>query len=982
MEKTYIRLNNQLNQPANGVIQLEKDQLAVKAYFKEEVLPNLRRNPNTYERIQGLIQEGYYEWQVFSKYSKEFLEKIYAYVEGFNFRFKSLMGAHKFYKQYSLRDKDGKYLETYEDRVALNALYLADGNESLAQELAHSMMHQVYQPATPTFMNVGKSSRGSLISCFLINVSDDLNSIGRSFNSVIQLSKQGGGVGISLTNLRESGAPIKGIPNSASGVVPVMKNYEDQLSYANQLGQRQGAGAVYLSVFHPDIMEFLSTKKENADEKIRVKTLSLGLTVPDKYYELVRNDEDMYLFSPYDVEREYGVPFSELDITAEYENLVANPNIKKKVLRARDLETEISKLQQESGYPYIINIDVANRANPVDGNIIMSNLCVTGDTLLLTDNGYVTARKLFRSTASLQVVIDDRTKEMNFAQTGTTVVEAAPMALTARNAEVYQLTTEEGFNIKATEWHKFYIYEGKKVVKKQLNELHVGDQVLMQSAPGGFGDKNDVKLVHLIGKTLKKNVDELLPTLTDFKFFTDTNEKVLDWLNQADEESLSYLVSALKKGEDAKGEVKLILKNENLAEGLQLLLLKMGIISTISPADDYSLVFKVTQKPTDLTATIASIEKAGVEDVYDTTQEDYHSLIFNGFVTGNCSEILQSQTTSKIRDDQTYEVVGEDISCNLGSINIPNIMQNVENFGLEIATAVKALTYVTDNTAINEVPSIKHGNDLNHTIGLGAMGLHTYLALAGIHYDSMEAVDFAGAFFYLMNYYSLVTSNQIATERATTFHNFDLTSYKSGEYFEKYIEGDGYTFKTDRVAEIFSKTFFPKRADWEELAQRVADHGLYHRYRLATAPTGSISYINETSASIHPITQIIEERDEKKTGKTYYPAPYLSNKTLPFYKSAFDMDMRWVIDVYAAAQEHVDQGMSLTLFLREDIPDGLYEWKAPSEDGSGTTKQTTRDLSILRNYAYEVGVKTLYYVRTYREGEDDVTANQCESCSI
>ena len=236
VEKTYIRLNNQLNQPVNGVIQLEKDQLAVKAYFKEEVLPNLRRNPDTLDRIHDLIHEGYYEWQVFNKYSKEFLVEIYDFAEKANFRFKSLMGAHKFYKQYSLRNKEGKYLETYEDRVVMNSLYLADGNEDLARDLVDSMINQVYQPATPTFMNVGKTARGSLISCFLINVTDDLNSIGRSFNSVIQLSKQGGGVGISLTNLRESSAPIKGIPNSASGVVPVMKNYEDQLSYANQLG--------------------------------------------------------------------------------------------------------------------------------------------------------------------------------------------------------------------------------------------------------------------------------------------------------------------------------------------------------------------------------------------------------------------------------------------------------------------------------------------------------------------------------------------------------------------------------------------------------------------------------------------------------------------------------------------------------------------------------------------------------------------------
>ena len=75
--------------------------------------------------------------------------------------------------------------------------------------------------------------------------------------------------------------------------------------------------------------------------------------------------------------------------------------------------------------------------------------------------------------------------------------------------------------------------------------------------------------------------------------------------------------------------------------------------------------------------------------------------------------------------------------------------------------------------------------------------------------------------------------------------------------------------------------------------------GLYHQNRLAVAPNGSISYINDTSASIHPITRMIEERQEKKIGKIYYPAPYLSNETIPYYTSAYDMDMRKVIDVYA-----------------------------------------------------------------------------------
>lgn len=134
--------------------------------------------------------------------------------------------------------------------------------------------------------------------------------------------------------------------------------------------------------------------------------------------------------------------------------------------------------------------------------------------------------------------------------------------------------------------------------------------------------------------------------------------------------------------------------------------------------------------------------------------------------------------------------------------------------------------------------------------------------------------------------------------------------------------------------------------------------------------------MNETSSSLHPILQRIEERQEKKTGSTYYPAPKLSDKTMPYYKSAYDMDMRWMIDIYAAAQEHVDQGMSMTLFLQEDIPAGLYPWKQDE------TQQTTRDLNILRNYAWTKGIKSIYYIRTYRSNDHEVGSNACESCSI
>ncbi|HLQ40687.1 MAG TPA: class 1b ribonucleoside-diphosphate reductase subunit alpha [Tetragenococcus sp.] len=711
---TYFKLNNEINRPVNGQIPLNKDKEALAAFFKENVAPNLKRFDSAIEKLNYLVEHEFLDDTFIKKYEEDFIEKLYRFVSEQDFQFQSFMAAYKFYSQYALKTNDGNYyLENYEDRVAVNALYFADGNEELAMNLADEMIHQRYQPATPSFLNAGRKRGGELVSCFLVQLTDDMNSIGRGINSALQLSRIGGGVGITLSNLREAGAPIKGYEGAASGVMPVMKLFEDSFSYSNQLGQRQGAGVVYLNVFHPDIIRFLSAKKENADEKIRVKTLSLGVVVPDKFYELAQKNEEMYLFSPYSVEKEYGVPFSYLDITKEYNHLVNNPRIRKTKIRARELENEISKLQQESGYPYIINIDTANKQNPINGKIIMSNLC---------------------------------------------------------------------------------------------------------------------------------------------------------------------------------------------------------------------------------------------------------------------SEILQVQKSSVINGKQEYDVLGTDISCNLGSTNIVNLMDSPD-LGKSVRTMTRALTYVTDSSNIDVVPTIQNGNHLNHTIGLGAMGLHSYFAKNHMEYGSAESIEFTDLYFMLLNYWTLVESHQIAKEREKTFHDFENSAYANGSYFEKYINAAPQP-QSEKVKELFAGVFIPTKADWEKLSTAVQKEGLYHQNRLAVAPTGSISYINDTSASIHPITRLIEERQEKKIGKIYYPAAHLDNESLPYYKSAYDTDMRKVIDIYAAAQKHVDQGMSLTLFLRSEIPAGLYEWKTE------TSKQTTRDLNILRNYAFHKGIKSIYYVRTFTEDETEIGSNQCESCVI
>ena len=287
-------------------IQFDKDKEATRQFF----VGHGGINENTVffhtlrEKLDYLFENGYYDKAVFDQYTWDFVKEAYQSAYTFRHRFKSYMGALKFYRQYALKTNDGeRYLERYEDRVVACALTLARGDAHLALDIISAIIKGEYQPATPTFMNTGRANSGEMISCFLQETTDNLESINATLSSALQLSKRGGGVAINLNNIRSAGDPIKNVAGVSSGVIPFAKLIEDGFSYINPLGQRQGAAAVYISAHHLDILPLLDSKRENADEKIRLKTLSVGVTVPDITYELARKGEDMYMFSPYDVER-------------------------------------------------------------------------------------------------------------------------------------------------------------------------------------------------------------------------------------------------------------------------------------------------------------------------------------------------------------------------------------------------------------------------------------------------------------------------------------------------------------------------------------------------------------------------------------------------------------------------------------------------------------------------------------------------------
>ncbi|WP_449545002.1 class 1b ribonucleoside-diphosphate reductase subunit alpha [Lelliottia amnigena] len=699
----YHALNAMLNlYDREGHIQFGKDAEAVDAFFAAHVRPNSVPFASQDARLDYLVSEGYYEERVLTRYDRPFVLNLFERAHASGFRFQTFLGAWKYYTSYTLKTFDGKrYLESFEDRVCMVALTLAQGDENLAQQLMDEMLSARFQPATPTFLNCGKAQRGELVSCFLLRIEDNMESIGRAVNSALQLSKRGGGVAFLLSNLRESGAPIKRIENQSSGVIPVMKMLEDAFSYANQLGARQGAGAVYLHAHHPDILRFLDTKRENADEKIRIKTLSLGVVIPDITFQLAKENAEMALFSPYDIERIYGKPFGDVAISELYDELVADDRVRKKFINARDFFQTLAEIQFESGYPYIMYEDTVNRANPIAGRINMSNLC---------------------------------------------------------------------------------------------------------------------------------------------------------------------------------------------------------------------------------------------------------------------SEILQVNSASTYDENLDYADTGKDISCNLGSLNIAHTMDSPD-FGRTVETAIRGLTAVSDMSHIRSVPSIETGNAASHAIGLGQMNLHGYLAREGIAYGSPEGLDFTNLYFYTITWHALNTSMMLARERNQRFAGFEKSRYASGEYFNQYLE-NSWQPKTEKVRALFARAgvTLPTREMWQQLRDDVMTFGIYNQNLQAVPPTGSISYINHATSSIHPIVSKIEIRKEGKTGRVYYPAPFMTNENLALYQDAYEIGPEKIIDTYAEATKHVDQGLSLTLFF----PDTA----------------TTRDINKAQIYAWKKGIKTLYYIRLRQLALEGTEIEGCVSCAL
>ena len=318
------------------------------------------------------------------------------------------------------------------------------------------------------------------------------------------------------------------------------------------------------------------------------------------------------------------------------------------------------------------------------------------------------------------------------------------------------------------------------------------------------------------------------------------------------------------------------------------------------------------------------------------------------------------QHADDVQRGPQYNQIGKDISCNLGSLNIALTMDSPD-FGKTVETAIRGLTAVSNQSHISSVRSIEDGNDKSHAIGLGQMNLHGYLARERIFYGSEEGVDFTNIYFYTVLFHALRASNR-SIERGEVFDGFWDSKYASGEFFDKYTDA-AWVPETAKVigSSPTPECTSPPSRTGRRSRPRSSEHGIYNQNLQAVPPTGSISYINNSTSSIHPIASKIEIRKEGKLGRVYYPAPFMTNDNLEYYEDAYEIGYEKVIDTYAAATQHVDQGLSLTLFFKDTA--------------------TTRDINKAQIYAWKKGIKTIYYIRL-RQQAWRAPSSTCASCTL
>ena len=336
------------------------------------------------EFVKSAVEKGLYDPQIFDWYTEvEIYEAGRMIHPEYDLDFE-YAGARLLVNRYLIQDKD-KTFELPQEMFMTVSLFLAahepkDKRMDIVKRFYTAIAKRKISLATPILINL-RRIKGNLSSCFVAAIDDSLDSIFYTINSIAQISKNGGGVGVNISRVRANGSSIKGVSNASGGVIPWIKIMNDTAVAVNQMGKRAGALTVALDIWHLDIPDFLELQTENGDQRKKAYDIFPQIVIPDLFMERVEADEEWTLFDPHEIMLTYNKDIVELwgdEFREFYLNIEKLNELKlTKKVKAKALFKQIMKSQIETGMPYLFFKDTVNRANPNkhDGMIGSGNLC-------------------------------------------------------------------------------------------------------------------------------------------------------------------------------------------------------------------------------------------------------------------------------------------------------------------------------------------------------------------------------------------------------------------------------------------------------------------------------------------------------------------------------------------------------------------------------------------------------------------------------
>ena len=807
-------------------------------------------------------------------------------------------------------------------RVAVAIHYSMDEpkQETLQKiKTSYDLMSQhKFTHASPTLFNAG-NPRGNLSSCFLLHTDDSLAHIFQTVSNCAMISKTGGGIGVNISSVRAKGATIHTSGGKSDGIVPLAQVFNATARYSSQSGRRAGSFALYLEPSHPDVIDFLHLRLPSPPEELRARDIFLAMWVSDLFMQRVENDEMWSLMCPAKVPeiydtfgKEYEKAYKQAEQQQRYERQVP----------AREIWKAILQSQQETGLPYILYKDAINRkSNQANiGLIRSSNLCVSGDTQILTlTDGWQPIESLAAKSVKVKV------------WNGFQYVEVTP-AKTNDAAELVLVTLSNGVRIKCTKYHKFPL-QSHKAPKRMVEakDLQAGDTLIrymLPVSPISSDETND-----------------------------DTSDDVPSSVSSPECKRLWLREQILKQPQ--QHENKLVAPSYEWAKQVRLMLQTIAIDSAILCVKDQWILqlYPANESCTVKVVSVSVID--GTHPTYcfhDTTQ---NLGMFDGVCLGNCAEIVE------------YSDAESCANCNLASIALHKFVKydatnkpyyDYDELGMVVQVAVENLNKVIDRTQY-PIEIAKQNNLSYRPIGLGVQGLADVFALFKTEWGSTLSATLNRNIFATIYYHAVKCSNDLAKLHGS-YSKFEGSPASQGQ-LQPHLWG--MTTET-----LVSST--PPAEKWRGLIDDVKQFGLRNSLLVALMPTASTSQTLGSNECFEPFTSNIYTRSTDsgefiiinkylyrdlkelglwskelvdqiiQAGGSVQNLAIIPTPIRKRYKTVWEISQKIVIDFAAQRGPFVDQTQSMNLFVE---------------------RPTYKVLSTMHMYAWKQGLKTgSYYVRS------------------